>query len=57
MEGSVYDSQAIRHFICIDLNGDSAPDATTLQKCRRLLETHNLAKVVFDTINGHLAAK
>jgi IS5 family transposase len=57
MEDAVYDSQAIRRFIGIDLNVDAAPDATTLLKFRRLLETHNLTKVVFDTINGHLAAK
>jgi len=57
MEDAVYDSQAIRRFIGIDLNVDTAPDATTLLKFRRLLETHHLTKVVFDTINGHLAAK
>lgn len=34
-----YDSQAIRRFIGIDLNVDTAPDATTLLKYRRLLET------------------
>lgn len=28
MEDAVYDSQAIRRFIGIDLNVDSAPDAT-----------------------------
>ena len=57
MEDAVYDSQAIRRFIGIDLNVDTAPDATTLLKFRRLLETHSLTEVVFDTINGHLAAK
>jgi IS5 family transposase len=44
-------------FIGIDLHVDTAPDATTLLKYRRLLETHNLTKMVFDAINGHLAAK
>jgi IS5 family transposase len=57
IEDAVYDSQAIRRFIGIDLNVNTAPDATTLLKFRRLLETHSLTKVVFDTINGHLAAK
>jgi transposase, IS5 family len=57
MEDAVYDSQAVRRFIGVDLNVDTAPDATTLLKFRRLLETHSLTKVVFDTINGHLAAK
>ena len=57
MEDAIYDSQAIRRFIGIDLNVDTAPEATTLLKFRRLLETHSLTKVVFDTINCHLAAK
>jgi IS5 family transposase len=57
MEDAVYDSQAIRRFIGIDLTVETAPDATTLLKFRRLLETHSLTKVVFDTINSHLAAK
>ena len=57
MEDAVYDSRAIRRFISIDLNVDTAPDATTLLKFRRVLEPHSLTKVVFDTINGHLAEK
>ena len=36
-EDAVYDSQAIRRFIGIDLNREVAPDATTLVKFRRLL--------------------
>jgi IS5 family transposase len=57
MEDAAYNSHAVRRFIGIDLNIDTAPDATTLLKVRRLLETHNLSKVVFDTINGYLTAK
>jgi transposase, IS5 family len=56
-EDAIYDSQAIRRFIGIDLNVESAPDATTLLKFRRLLEAHHLTKTVFDTINAHLAKK
>lgn len=56
-EDAIYDSQAIRRFIGIDLNVESAPDETTLLKFRRLLETHDLTKKVFDTINAHLAEK
>jgi IS5 family transposase len=55
IEDAVYDSQAIRRFIGIDLTMDVAPDATTLLKFRYLLETPKLAQVVFDTVNGHLA--
>lgn len=57
IEDAVYDSQAIRRFIGIDLNREAAPDATTLLKFRRLLETHQLTKTVFDTINLHLSQK
>jgi IS5 family transposase len=35
IEDAVYDSQAIRAFVGIDLNRDLAPDATTLLKFRR----------------------
>ena len=56
-EDAIYDSQAIRAFVGIDLNRESAPDATTLLKFRRLLEAHELTRKIFDTINGHLAAK
>jgi IS5 family transposase len=56
-EDALYDSQAIRRFVGIDLNVEAAPDATTLLKFRRLLETHALTRTVFDTINGHLAQK
>jgi IS5 family transposase len=57
IEDAIYDSQAIRGFVGIDLNRESAPDATTLLKFRRLLETNELTRGIFDTINGHLAAK
>lgn len=57
VEDAVYDSQAIRGFIGIDLAREAAPDATTLLKFRRPLETHGLTKAVFEAINAHLAAK
>ena len=57
IEDVVYDIQAIWRFIWIDLNREAAPDATTLLKFRRLLETHQLTKTVFDTINLHLSHK
>jgi transposase, IS5 family len=56
-EDALYDSQAIRGFVRIDLTREAAPDATTLLKFRRLLETHQLTERIFATINGHLAAK
>ena len=56
-EDALYDSQAIRRFVGVDLAREAAPDATTLLKFRRLLEAHRLTKSIFDTINRHLAAK
>jgi IS5 family transposase len=56
-EDALYDSQAIRRFVGIDLNREAAPDATTLLKFRRLLETHQLTESIFDAINAHLAEK
>ena len=57
IEDAVYDSQSIRGFIGIDLAREAAPDATTLLKFRRLLETHSLTQAIFEAINAHLAAK
>ena len=57
IEDALYDSQAIRGFVGIDLSCESAPDATTLLKFRRLLEKHKLTEEIFETINGHLASK
>ena len=56
-EDALYDSQAIRRFIGIDLARDTAPDATTLLKFRHLLEQHQLAESIFNAINAHLAEK
>jgi len=57
IEDAIYDSQSIRGFVGIDLTHESAPDATTLLKFRRLLEKHNLTRRIFDEINVHLAGK
>jgi len=57
IEDAVYDSQAIRHFVGIDLNREGAPDATTLLKFRHLLEEHCLTESIFNTINAHLAER
>ena len=57
IEDAIYDSQAIRAFVGIDLNRESAPDATTLLKFRHLLEAKGLTPKIFEAINAHLAAK
>lgn len=55
IEDAIYDSQAIRRFVGIDLAVEAAPDATTVLKFRRLLEEHDLTASIFATINAHLA--
>ena len=57
IEDAIYDIQSVRNFVGIDLTHESAPDATTLLKFRRLLEANDLTRRVFDEINGHLANK
>jgi IS5 family transposase len=57
IEDALYDSQAIRHFVGIDLSRESAPDATTLLNFRHLLEGHQLTESIFNAINHHLAEK
>ena len=57
IEDAIYDSQAIRAFVGIDLSHESAPDATTLLKFRHLLEANELTRKIFDSINAHLAEK
>lgn len=57
IEDALYDSQAIRQFVGLDLGRESAPDATTLLKFRRLLETHQLTETIFATIKAHLASQ
>lgn len=57
IEDAIYDSQSIRGLVRIDLTHESAPDATTLLKFRRLLEKHSLTRQIFDEINAHLASK
>lgn len=56
-EDAVYDSQAIRRFVGIDLSREAAPDATTLLTFRRLLERHGLTPRIFETINAQLAER
>jgi IS5 family transposase len=55
IEDALYDSQAIRRFVGIDLGREAAPDKTTVLNFRRLLEKHDLTKAVFEAINDHLA--
>ena len=55
LEDGLYDSQALRDFVGIDLSRESVPDATTLLKFRRLLLANELTQALFEEINAHLA--
>ena len=55
LEDALYDSQALRDFVGIDLSRESVPDATTLLKFRRLLQDNDVTRALFDEINSHLA--
>lgn len=55
LEDALYDSQALRDFVGIDLSHESVPDATTLLKFRRLLQDNDLTRQLFNEINAHLA--
>ncbi len=57
IEDAIYDSQAIRRFVGIDLGREAAPDATTLLKFRRRLENNRLTRRIFEVINAHLAER
>ena len=57
LEDALYDSQALRGLARIDLAAEGVPDATTLLKFRRLLETHDLCKGLFTAINADLTAR
>jgi IS5 family transposase len=57
LEDALYDSQSLQGFARIDLAGEGVPDATTLLKFRRLLETHDLCKGLFAAINADLTAR
>jgi len=57
LEDALYDSQALQKFARIDLAAEGVPDATTLLKFRRLLETHDLCQGLFTAINADLTAR
>ncbi len=56
MEEALYDTAVMRRFA--GLSGlDAIPDETTILNFRRLLETHDLARKLFERVNAHLARK
>jgi IS5 family transposase len=56
-EEALYDSQAMRAFVGIDLGREPAPDETTILNFRQLLVKHDLGTRVFEVITTHLDEK
>lgn len=56
VEESLYDSQAMRRFVGIDLGREAVPDETTLCKFRHLLERNGLGEKLFGQVWKHLEA-
>jgi transposase, IS5 family len=57
VEEALYDSQAMRRFVGIDLGREPVPDETTAYRFRHLLEAHDLGWRLFEEVQRHLAAK
>ncbi|MBQ9058084.1 MAG: IS5 family transposase [Atopobiaceae bacterium] len=57
VEDAVYDSRAFSEFMGVSFGlGDQVPDATTLLKFRRIIESRGLAKEMLDCVNAILEA-
>ncbi|MBP6668252.1 MAG: IS5 family transposase [Gemmatimonadales bacterium] len=56
-EDALYDSEAIRHFVGVELGDDVVPDESTILRFRHLLARHPLTEAVFAAIRALLTAK
>jgi IS5 family transposase len=56
-EEALYDSEAMRRFVGVELGDDALPDETTILHFRHLLERHQLTAQVFEAVRGLLTAK
>jgi transposase, IS5 family len=54
VEDAIYDSQALRNFMDIDLCKQSVPDATTLMGFRHMLEANDLPQAMLVEVNAML---
>jgi transposase, IS5 family len=57
MEEALYEIASMRQFAGLSLARGAVPDETTILKFRHLVERHDLARQIFETIRGHLQAK
>lgn len=56
-EDALYDSEAIRRFVGVELGDDVVPDETTILRFRHLLERHQLTEAIFAMIRDLLAER
>lgn len=57
LEDGLYDSNAMRHFVGIDLGREPVPDETTVCKFRHMLEQNGLGAKIFARVNGYLESR
>src|ERR1700746_3453280 len=57
VEEALYDPQAMRRFVGINLGREAVPYETTVCRFRHLLEQHDPGQRLFDEVQQHLAAK
>lgn len=56
-EEALYDSEAMRRFVGVELSEDVIPDETTVLRFRHLLEAHQLTEAMFAAVRGLLAER
>lgn len=54
IEDAIYDSYAMRFFMCIDFLSEQVPDATTLLNFRHLIEENKIGEQLFADVNARL---
>ena len=57
MEDEIHDSSAIRQFLSLDPFNDTVPDESTILRFRHLLERHDLASKLLESVNADLMDK
>lgn len=53
-EEALYDSEAMRRFVGVELGDDAFPDETTILNFRHLLEAHHLTEAIFTLVRDLL---
>ena len=56
-EEALYDSEAMRRFVGVELSEDVIPDETTVLRFRHRLEEHQLTEAMFVAVRGLLAER